>query len=160
MNDKELLAGEPIFIADFDFSLTTLFTKLDKKIIYARRSPNKKYIIAWHKKGFCVLDTHTLQYRKFKKGMTIESCWISDTGIFIVEDWLRYDQTNGKVYIGQFESFMLSTRHFKANIYNTEMSADGTWIAVQLCRSKNADSNKRYSFDLCTMQWNTIPQII
>ncbi|MBR2140356.1 MAG: hypothetical protein IJ963_05805 [Phascolarctobacterium sp.] len=148
-NGKEIISEELS-------EVQKLLNRIDRALFFPQYSPNQKYAIAWRKRGFCIVNAQTMQYHFFKKGTSIERGLITDNGTFVVEDWMNSNKLNGRVFIGQFDSNMLLSRQFTANILEAEINPDGTEITVQLCGSKTKDSNKCYRLNLVEMQWKDV----
>ena len=142
-----------ILLKNFEFDALSLpnllrsrLAKRNFEIDYAKSSENNKYCAFWNSEHLLFFDWEKGIKLTQYKGSDITNCWITNTGILLVEDWSDLS-LNGKITIfnGQEKLF---TRSFKANIFNTGLSSDGKYAAVQLLRSNNAHSNQLYVYDI------------
>lgn len=154
MNEFTLLKNFEFDTLSLPDLLRNRFARLNFDISYAKSSENNKYCAFWNSEHLLFLDWEKGIKLTQYKGTDIANCWITNTGILLVEDWSD-SSLNGKITIfyGQEKLF---TRSFKANILNTGLSPDGKYAAVQLLRSNNAHSNQLFIYDIATKKRYTI----
>lgn len=154
MNEFTLLKNFEFDTLSLPDLLRNRFARLNFDISYAKSSENNKYCVFWNSEHLLFLDWEKGIKLTQYKGTDIANCWITNTGILLVEDWSD-SSLNGKITIfnGQEKLF---TRSFKANILNTGLSPDGKYAAVQLLRSNNAHSNQLYVYDIPNKKRYTI----
>lgn len=142
----------------FDFPDPVIAVEKNNSIslFSGRYSPNKKYFISWNESYCCAINLETCNYYLFKDGIYINNAWIANNGNYLIEDWLQNKSLSGQIIFGKLNDHLLIKRNFTANIFDTELTSDGEWFSVQLCHSNSEDSNKRYSFNIKTLKWNSI----
>ena len=129
-----------------------------------RRSPNGKWVICWldadpsgtrggardSGKGLYLL------YDLHRDKVVLDGCLerpnnghVADVGVYLLEDWKFGAGLNGMLYAGDPSGKVLLRHTFDANIYNSEVSADGTWAVCQTCNSPESEDGDRLAlFDL------------
>lgn len=141
---------------DFDAILELLY-RIDNSFAWYRYSPNRQYIAAWSRASYCILHIATNKYIFNTDGTCIEDVKVANNGCFVVEDWLDSQTLSGRICFGMLGTNLLAHRDFPANIFETDLSVDGDWFAVQLCRCDDENySNKRLACDLKQMKWRSI----
>ena len=73
---------------------------------------------------------------------------VSDSGIFILNDWMFGEGLKGTFYSFEPNGQKLIEQNFRANLYNNGISKDGQFAVCQTCDSDNEDGNKLSFFDL------------
>lgn len=124
--------------------------------LFGRYSPNKEYFISWNNSHCCAINLITHRYYLYTDGVDINNAWISNNGNYLIEDWLQNNILSCQIIYGKLDNYFLMKRSFSANIFDTELTSDGEWFSIQLCRSNSEDSLKRYSFNMKTLKWNSI----
>lgn len=102
-----------------------------------RTSGEGTYLIA---KNNEVVHTGKLQRPKDGK--------ISNSGNFIINDWLFGEELKGTFYAFDNSDNLLIKHRFSANLYNNGISENGNFAIIQTCNSNSEDGNILCFFDL------------
>lgn len=142
----------------FDFPNIVMNIANNNSIIFlfGRYSPNKEFFIAWNNSHCCAINLTNYSHYLYTGGIDINNAWIANNGNYLIEDWLHNNILSGQIVYGRLNNYFLMKRVFTANIFDTELTSDGEWFSVQLCRSNSEDSHKRYSFNMKTLKWSSI----
>jgi tetratricopeptide (TPR) repeat protein len=85
---------------------------------------------------------------------------ISNTGNFIINDWLFGEGLKGIFYAFDLSGKILLKQNFSANLLNNGISKNGQYSVCQCCNSNTDDSNTLNFFDLeqGKLLWKTNPE--
>lgn len=73
---------------------------------------------------------------------------VSDTGNFVIADWLFGEGLKSKFYAFSVDGTLLVEQLFQANLYNTGISASGKFAVCQMANADSKDGGKLFLFDL------------
>jgi hypothetical protein len=127
------------------------------------RSPNGRFVLAWHDGN----DAGTIggarsegrgKYLLLQDEQIVcegrmdrpNDGKVADDGTFILNDWHFFTaELRGTFCAFRPTGEAIISRRFKANLYNSGLSADGRWACCQTCNSDDeADSSALTTFDL------------
>lgn len=134
-----------------------------------KKSGSGEWIVAWHdmhltKKSDGGQEKKSGSYLLYNSKINKVIMWsqdimrpqrgsISDTGIFLIEDWSdehisgRYE-LKSSVHVFSQDGKKLITRIFSANLFNSKISPNGKFAICQTCNSPSEDGNKLTLLDI------------
>jgi tetratricopeptide (TPR) repeat protein len=118
------------------------------------RSPSKRFTLAWVDGGpdqaragrYLLLDGERLIVEG--KMARPNDGKVTDTGLFILNDWGSMETLNGTFAAFGPDGRKLVSRKFSANLYNNGLSPDGRFAVCQTANAPGKDGNLLTLFDL------------
>lgn len=142
-------------VMTFPKQVIDFFSNIDFDPTYAKVSSNGHYYIFVYPTECCLLNWKSQIIIKRIKVAKIADCWVTDNGTFLLEDCGALAK-GGKLIVLNHEGYCILSRSFTAHIFNTSLSPDGRYAAVQLCNSSTTHANKLFVYDLHTKKRFTI----
>ncbi|WP_456003488.1 hypothetical protein [Phascolarctobacterium faecium] len=142
-------------VMTFPKQVIDFFSNIDFNPTYAKVSSNGHYYIFVNPTECCLLNWKSQIIIKHIKVTKMADCWVTDNGTFLLED-CSTSAKGGKLIVLNHEGYCILSRSFSAHIFNTSLSPDGRYAAVQLCNSSTTHANKLFVYDLHTKKRFTI----
>lgn len=123
-------------------------------------SPNGRFTLAWADQsaagGSGYRTSGNGRYFLFASGKKVlegelqrpNDGHVADNGTFILADWLFGDGLKSKLFVFNADGALLVEQHFKANLYNTGLSANGKFSVCQTANADSGDGDILSMFDL------------
>jgi Tetratricopeptide repeat len=73
---------------------------------------------------------------------------VANNGSFLIEEWHFGSEMSGTLFVFLASGEKLLQRHVNANIFNSDISADGNLAVMQTCNGPNSDANLLIFFNL------------